>query len=318
MPGSNGWQAKRLRELTDAQHGLIGRRQALDLGISAATLGRRARAEAWDRRMEKVFAVTDSGDPWMQRLMSATLAIPSGAAACRRSAAALHRLSGFSRQELEVVCTRRYSVHLSGVVVHRTLFLPHDHVTNVFGIPATTVARTILDLGGTTDPKSLERAVEDGLGRQLVTVSLLAEMLGEAGAMGRPGTAALRRLLDLRDPEIAPTDSWLEDSCLALLSDKGYPKPARQREALDRDVYLARIDLAYPRRLIGIEADGFAFHSARPDFVRDRRRQNELASRGWIILRFTEEDVNHPYAFLSCLRRAFGLTENGAGRQTPT
>lgn len=40
-----------------------------------------------------------------------------------------------------------------------------------------------------------------------------------------------------------------------------------------------------------IEADGFAFHADRDSYRTDRRRANGLAERGYVLLRFTWEDV---------------------------
>ncbi len=54
---------------------------------------------------------------------------------------------------------------------------------------------------------------------------------------------------------------------------------------------MARIDLAYPDRLLGIEADGRVWHSGRSDFSRDRRRANRLAALGWTLLRYCWADL---------------------------
>ena len=40
-----------------------------------------------------------------------------------------------------------------------------------------------------------------------------------------------------------------------------------------------------------IELDGFAYHSDRADYRRDRRRTNALTALGYRVLRFSWEDV---------------------------
>ena len=40
-----------------------------------------------------------------------------------------------------------------------------------------------------------------------------------------------------------------------------------------------------------MEADSFEFHAARKGFDRDCRRYNALVVRGWLVLRFTWEQV---------------------------
>lgn len=40
-----------------------------------------------------------------------------------------------------------------------------------------------------------------------------------------------------------------------------------------------------------MEADGYAYHSDRAAYRRDRERLNQLERLGWRVLRFTWEDV---------------------------
>lgn len=43
---------------------------------------------------------------------------------------------------------------------------------------------------------------------------------------------------------------------------------------------------------INVECDGETYHSSKDDQVRDRMRNNELASHGWLVLRFTGKEIN--------------------------
>ena len=68
----------------------------------------------------------------------------------------------------------------------------------------------------------------------------------------------------------------------------------------ERGQIVAEIDFADPELKIAIEVDGRAFHSDRRSFERDRKRQNMLVTRGWIVLRFTwERLVNDPEGVLA-------------------
>ena len=72
---------------------------------------------------------------------------------------------------------------------------------------------------------------------------------------------------------------------------------------------VARADLAYPESRVWIECDGWSAHGSRGAFQQDRWRQNVLTSRGWIVLRFTADDVlQRPAYVVSAVRRAL----NGA------
>ncbi|MCK4233688.1 DUF559 domain-containing protein, partial [candidate division WOR-3 bacterium] len=43
---------------------------------------------------------------------------------------------------------------------------------------------------------------------------------------------------------------------------------------------------------IDIECDGETYHSSKDAQTRDRKRNNELTSNGWLVLRFTGKEIN--------------------------
>jgi very-short-patch-repair endonuclease len=47
------------------------------------------------------------------------------------------------------------------------------------------------------------------------------------------------------------------------------------------------LDVAFPAVRLDLEIDGFEHHKSRESFEGDRRRQNDLASAGWTVLRVT-------------------------------
>jgi len=50
------------------------------------------------------------------------------------------------------------------------------------------------------------------------------------------------------------------------------------------------VDLLVEGRIV-VELDGFAYHSGRVEYREDRRRDRELVRQGYLVLRFTFEDV---------------------------
>lgn len=62
--------------------------------------------------------------------------------------------------------------------------------------------------------------------------------------------------------------------------------------------FLARVDLAFPVHRVAIEYDGRAVHEREDVFARDRQRQNALVAAGWIVLRFTADDLRRGAAGL--------------------
>jgi very-short-patch-repair endonuclease len=57
---------------------------------------------------------------------------------------------------------------------------------------------------------------------------------------------------------------------------------------------IGRVDLAYPQWRIAIEYEG-DHHREKTQFRRDVARLNALRAAGWLVLRFTADDVlRHP------------------------
>jgi very-short-patch-repair endonuclease len=52
------------------------------------------------------------------------------------------------------------------------------------------------------------------------------------------------------------------------------------------------LDFAIPGSLVAIECDGAAYHSTPAQKARDKRRQVELESLGWTVLRFSGSQIN--------------------------
>lgn len=54
---------------------------------------------------------------------------------------------------------------------------------------------------------------------------------------------------------------------------------------------MGRVDLGDTRRRIALEADSFAWHGSRSALDQDCRRYDELVRVGWLVLRFSWEQV---------------------------
>ena len=155
-------------------------------------------------------------------------------------------------------------------------------------------------------PQAL-RVVKDAIRLNKTSPSVLAEVFKDSCRPGRPGSAVARSLLPSLDDEGAITESDLEDSMLETIRKAGFPTPIRQLRVFDGDLFIARLDGAYTDPLIALEADGYEWHSARPEWIKDRRRSNCLVAMGWVILHYTWEDAERPGQFLNALERAIEL-----------
>jgi hypothetical protein len=81
--------------------------------------------------------------------------------------------------------------------------------------------------------------------------------------------------------------SALELAMKRLLDTRGLPKPEREYRVTLPNGIRIHIDFAYPAAHLAVETDGYAWHSSRQAFERDRERDALLQSMGWRVLRFT-------------------------------
>jgi very-short-patch-repair endonuclease len=76
-----------------------------------------------------------------------------------------------------------------------------------------------------------------------------------------------------------------------------------------------RLDFALPTKKIGIELDGYAWHSDRETFTKDRARQRELELDGWRLIRFSGSEINADAD--DCVRQAAALASRFERSETP-
>ena len=69
------------------------------------------------------------------------------------------------------------------------------------------------------------------------------------------------------------------------------------------DSFLGRPDLVDERLGIELEADSFAWHGDRAALHADARRYNGFAANGWLVLRFTWEDVMFDPEYVAAVLR---------------
>jgi very-short-patch-repair endonuclease len=160
------------------------------------------------------------------------------------------------------------------------------------GVRRTMPLRTVLDLGRVLALPGACVAADSALRHRLVTSVELTAAL--AASFGR-GCDRLRRLPPLLDQR---AESVLETLLRLVLLQAGL-SPMTQHVIRDRQGgFVARVDFCWPDRRLVVEADGFAFHSDRAAYRRDRGRLNELERLGWRVLRFTWEDVTQRPAYV--------------------
>ena len=121
-----------------------------------------------------------------------------------------------------------------------------------------------------------------------------------------PGSRQMRKVARLASGQAAnPFESVLR----ALAIESGLR--VRPQLPVYAEVLLGRPDLVDPELRVVLEADSFEWHGSRSALRRDARRYNSFVVHGWLVLRFSWEDVMHDPDYVRSVLRvvARGWTE---------
>jgi very-short-patch-repair endonuclease len=226
------------------------------------------------------------------------------AALSHRSALQEYGLADVKAELIEVTTTERRCKN-PPVLLHRTIYLPSDHVRRLNGRPVTDVARSLFDAGAVVPYWTVYKAVEQAVRRGLTTRKELLGRLIEHGGRGRRGCAGLRKALDELHPDVELTDSDLETLMLRNVWNGRMPRPEVQYKVIVKG-RRRRLDFAYPHIKMGIEADSWREHGGASGFEGDRERDAEFKAEGWLIQRFTWKKIRYePEWVMQCILDAY-------------
>jgi len=164
--------------------------------------------------------------------------------------------------------------------------IEEDEITVVNGVPVTTPARTVLDLGcwyptmsGVAAIDSLARATEF----KAADVELLAQRYP-----GRRGIARARLAITLFDAGAqSPKETWLR----LVLINAGLPRPQTQIPVRDESgTAIAYLDMGWEDVKVAVEYDGDQHRTDRYQYKWDVRRSEILHRLGWTVIRVVAGD----------------------------
>ena len=256
-------------------------RQARGVGFSPATLRKRAGACHLHRIHHAVYSLVPRHLLSREgRWMAAVLACGPGAVLSHRSAAALHALMPSSATRIDVTVPDRSARKHDGIRVHRSTTLTPADTTIENGIPSTTVARTILDLGEVAPRRAVERACDQAEVMQVLDTRALDDQLARNPT--RRAARVLRSVLAEHYAGSTVTWSQFEEAFLALVRRAGLPRPEVNYFIVLGDGGPAiRADFVWPAHRVVIETDGHGTHRTRQAFERDRKNDLRLSAAGW-------------------------------------
>jgi very-short-patch-repair endonuclease len=204
-------------------------------------------------------------------------AVALSGVASHATAAELHGLSVWQRPALPHVTIPRGGARSAADAVVQVSTLGPDDTES--WRPITSLRRTLLDCGRSLPLPEAVAVLDSAVHLGLIGCREFQDL---AAAARGAGSANLRRAARHLDPEAA---SALESVLrIVLLACSG---EVRSQVSIPG---VGRVDFLIDGWLV-IEADGFEFHADRESYRNDRRRATALATRGYVLLRFTWEDV---------------------------
>jgi len=274
-----------LAALAGQQWGVVSLAQLRALGLSPGAVKHRARVGRLRRLHRGVYAIGGAALPREGRDLAGVLACGLGAVLSHVSAAVHWCLLAYAPPQPHVTApaSRRGA---PGIRLHRTRSLDARETTTHRGIPITTVARTLLDLAGSSPTNHLEHALGQAMRNQLYDHRAITDVLDRH--QGCRGTRALRRAT-AEDP--AFTRSALERRFRALCRRAGLPQPLSNFTLADLDHHPHEVDFYFPTYRLVVETDGWLDHGTRIAFERDRAKDAALTAAGYTVLRFTQRQI---------------------------
>lgn len=268
------------------QHGLLTRRQALSVGFPPSAIQHQRTSGRWETTEKGVYLLTGAPRTWHTDLLAPCLAY-DGMASHRATARLLH-LDGFDQAGLELSVARGHrELRVDGTVHERLDFaLARQTMRLIDGIPTTSPARLVADLGAVVPYPVYEAAVEELIRRKLLTWPAARASLRLHARRGRDGVGSLRLVIgDRVDDHVG--DSVLEAHFHRESRRRGLSPAVPQHSIYDEQGFIARVDYAYVASRIAIELDSVTHHLTRAAFEDDRRKRNRLKLAGWLVLEFT-------------------------------
>jgi very-short-patch-repair endonuclease len=276
------------------QHGAITTAQLRAAGLTDEAIRHRVE-RGWLRRVHRGVYLCGALETQWSRAMAAVLAYGEGALLSHHPAAVLCGLHRGPVQAIHVTVAGRDVRDRDGIHAHSTSYLDPADATRRDGIPVTSPARVLLDIATTVTHTELERATNEARITGLVADQSLNEQFSRYPR--HRGAAALKEVIHI-EPRL--TRSEAERRLLHLIRAARLLEPRTNARAGRYEV-----DFLWPEHRLVVEVDGYAFHSSRSAFERDRRRDAELGAMGYRVIRITwRQIVEEPEATIAILAAA--------------
>jgi hypothetical protein len=272
----------RIAELGQRQHGVVGRHQLLNAGISVGEI----RWRLASGRLHPVFAGANAvGVPATSIAAIRVAALLSTAPSfiSNRDAAEEHRLVIAIPGPVHVTVAHGRRLRREGIVIHRTRRLHRDERVTRGPLRLTSAARTLVDIAGGMTPARLTATFDEGLRIGAFTAGRV-----EAACMrsrGRPGTGVLLALARAAHLPFERTRSRGEARFLRFCADHELPIPL-----VNVPLRGYEVDFLWPSARLVVEVDS-DYHDSPRARESDARRDARLRAERYVVIRVREDEM---------------------------
>jgi len=312
------WQAKgvapalmrsliRSGQLIRMRQGVYATKRALDWANAANAANAATAANAANA------ANPANGDPapdpvraHVLSVLAAMATVGGNAVASYHSAALLHRLSLLTSPPdgtvtLTLPSAKKWNRTEPADVVFHASDLPKEHVTRLYDVPVTTVARTVADLARTLPFTDAVVVADSALNQEKATKHELLQALAQC--KGWPGVREARRAVEFADER---AESPLESAARVVFAEAGLAPPELQVTIQgEQEQFAARVDFLWRARKVIAEADGLVKYNDRKDLLKERERDHQLREAGYTTVHFTWQELfQKPETVIARIRSA--------------
>lgn len=255
------------------------------------------------------FSAVPNGDHVLRA--AAALAVARWrAVVSHRSAALVHEIDILGNRETLVTVTTLVPLGRrgrDGVHVYSTE-LPASQVTRRYGIPVTTVARTVVDLARTRPFADGVVAADSALRKRLTSKRELRAVL--ATCPRSRGVAQAARVVEFAN---GLSESPLESLARVAFRDCGLPAPKLQVWLGDEDGVIGRVDFYWAEYKTVAEVDGALKYETPARALEQLRRDKRLREAGYEVVHFDWREITTaPEQVAASVRAAFRRGKRGA------
>jgi predicted transcriptional regulator of viral defense system len=278
-------------DLAASQFGRVRVDQVRRLGVDHSKIRRWSATGYFHRELPRVYAVGHPGRSAESDLAAAVLYAGPGAMLSHATAAWWLGLLNYPPKTIWISSPRAVRSP-RGIRIRGRRHL--DRILHR-GLPVTNPSQTIIDYAAIGPTDLLRFALANADYHDLLNVEALSSLTGR----GVAGSAALKAALAIHLPELAHTRSRGERVMVMFCQSHGLPIP-------EVNVYVHGwlVDAHWPAQKVVVEIDGWRGHRSPAQLHTDHQRALELRALGYVVLRYTEQQlIDSPAAVAADIRR---------------